>query len=176
MLSNWNNFYIHLILLKSQIFSMALIISLISGVLILCSQKGGGSKTKNADSRTKKSASTSIVSPIETTAIPKDSVMVKPEPPKEETKSKKSVIQNSIKMLRGKKNLQKATTLQKKTETDSQHTQVINMELGKAAGSEKGISKLTVPEERKIVEKPNGKKVQFADKLIKSTLTPTEKK
>lgn len=42
--------------------------------------------------------------------------------------------QNSIKMLRGKKNLQKATTLQKKTETDSQHTQVINMELGKAAG------------------------------------------
>lgn len=112
MLSNWNNFDIHLILLKS----LALIIPIISGVLILCSHKRGEAKTKNAGSRlvfilicmifstskkcfysTKKSAtSTSIPAPApapaptEATTIAKDSLMGKLEPPKEPVKEPES--------------------------------------------------------------------------------------
>ncbi|PIC35379.1 hypothetical protein B9Z55_014759 [Caenorhabditis nigoni] len=43
-------------------------------------------------------------------------------------------------------------------------------------GSEAGANKLTAPEEQKAVEKPNGKKIQFADKIVKSTITPGAKK
>ncbi|EFP11915.1 hypothetical protein CRE_21643 [Caenorhabditis remanei] len=42
--------------------------------------------------------------------------------------------------------------------------------------SDTGVSKLTATEEQKVVEKPNGKKIQFADKMVKSTITPGAKK
>lgn len=42
--------------------------------------------------------------------------------------------------------------------------------------SGEGESKLTAKEDQKVNEKPDGKTVQFADKLVKSTLTPTEQK
>ncbi|KAF1758270.1 hypothetical protein GCK72_014728 [Caenorhabditis remanei] len=41
--------------------------------------------------------------------------------------------------------------------------------------SDTGVSKLTATEEQKVVEKPNGKKIQFADKMVKSTITPGAK-
>ena len=100
---------------------------------------------------------------------------------------------DSIKVIRGRKIFRKTTQKKdKKEETDSQHTQLIDVPLGKASGhvfwidlskfkmlnfrSDTGVSKLTATEEQKVVEKPNGKKIQFADKMVKSTITPGAKK
>ncbi|CAR98466.1 Protein CBG26449 [Caenorhabditis briggsae] len=131
--------------------------------------------TQGKDKSKSSTTGTTSGNPVETTAIAQDSLMAKPEQ-ESPTGGTKSNMLDSIKIIRGKKNLRKPTQKQKKGETDSQHTQIINIPLGKASGSEAGANKLTIPEEQKAVEKPNGKKIQFADKIVKSTITPGAKK
>ncbi|CAL2041042.1 unnamed protein product [Caenorhabditis brenneri] len=178
MLSNWKYVDIHHFLHGSQIYSIVFFALSIFVFLINCAQRGGGGgATGNTGPgsrvKTQTSQTTHTTGQAETTAIAQDSLMAKPESPNE-TKSKKgkNEMLDSIKVIKGKKNFRKATQKQKKEETDSQHTQIINIPLGKASESSNGVSKLTAADEQKVVEKPNGKKIQFAEKIVKSTVTP----
>ncbi|ULT96630.1 hypothetical protein L3Y34_004888 [Caenorhabditis briggsae] len=176
MISNWNHVDVHLALHQSQFYYPILLFALLIPIFLFnCAQRGTVNSNAQVDKSKSSTTGTTSGNPVETTAIAQDSLMAKPEQ-ESPTGGTKSNMLDSIKIIRGKKNLRKPTQKQKKGETDSQHTQIINIPLGKASGSEAGANKLTIPEEQKAVEKPNGKKIQFADKIVKSTITPGAKK
>ncbi|CAI2351256.1 unnamed protein product [Caenorhabditis sp. 36 PRJEB53466] len=127
--------------------------------------------TSKADSSREPKKAKSLSIPLDTSVAAQE--MAQPSPPAPvptNEKSQRRDVLDSIKIR--KKNVRKPRQLkEKKEETDSQHTEVINVPLGKASESATGVSKLTSPADQKVTEKPGGKKIQFAEKLVRSTLT-----
>ncbi|KAF1771516.1 hypothetical protein GCK72_003343 [Caenorhabditis remanei] len=84
-------------------------------------------------------------------------------------KSQRNETMDSIRIMRGKKNQRKQKDPKelKPDRSDSQHTEIINVPLGKAAKDAPSPSK-----EEKGTE--NRARVQFAEKLVKSSKTPTQ--
>ncbi|KAF1758271.1 hypothetical protein GCK72_014729 [Caenorhabditis remanei] len=136
MILNWNHVDIHLILHESRFYSIVFLVCFIPALFIKCVQRGGA--TPNAAGDKKIATTTQSTGPVpETAAIAQDSLMAKPISPDDGQKSKrgKGEMMDSIKVIRGRKIFRKTTQKKdKKEETDSQHTQLIDVPLGKASG------------------------------------------
>ncbi|CAR99858.1 Protein CBG25408 [Caenorhabditis briggsae] len=94
-------------------------------------------------------------------------------------KSRRGDTMDSIRIMRGRKPNRKPRDPKemKPERSDSQHTEIINVPLGKAAKEHSSPSKLTEDGQKKEAEQgktvSGGKRVQFAENLIKSSKTQT---
>ncbi|CAI2298565.1 unnamed protein product [Caenorhabditis sp. 36 PRJEB53466] len=154
-------------------FAIAFIASLVA-LFAVCAQRVPSTRER---SKRRKGSSSRREQSVEVDAPPVVELKSKrSDTSQRSVKSERRDAMDSIKIIRGQKNVRKARPMTGKPteETDSQHTETINVPLGKA-NTAPPASKLTVAAQQKTDEKreKNERKVQFADKLVKSTISPT---
>uniref|UniRef100_A0A8R1HZ33 Uncharacterized protein n=1 Tax=Caenorhabditis japonica TaxID=281687 RepID=A0A8R1HZ33_CAEJA len=172
---HWMEVNFLLLLHETNLYSIVFLSTLFIFSLVKCGQKESSdeeTEKKNAPERQPPAGEVTASENFTSTATQKSQVSNVTQQKSQKSLGRKGVA-DSIKIIKGKKNAGKVRVLtastMKNVKDNSQHTEIINIPLRKADNSDNGPNMMTRSAELKVNEKSPGKKIQFAEKLVRSS-------